>query len=239
MQLNKKVAVITLDDGLVEQYKEYFESAQLKGITATTYDDQDFDLTAYDFIVFDEYYDCLRGAKLKILLSDIPLVFRVTDCNKKALFMTHQDTVEFHSFLSRLMNKEVAWVNEENFNIVQREQPGGKVKCSLYVNEDMQTLRKAALVVVQKLNETVPVIVFGLNDQRSTTEESAIKEYQGEVRFVDTLIELRRARQAILQKDRGVVFLSNNFTMGADMKFKKNAVVVVVTSSQIETSTLK
>jgi superfamily II DNA or RNA helicase len=66
VQLNKKVAVVTLDDGLVEQYREYFESAQLKGITATTYDDQDFDLTAYDFIVFDEYYDCLRGAKLKI-----------------------------------------------------------------------------------------------------------------------------------------------------------------------------
>jgi hypothetical protein len=52
--------------------------------------------------------------------------------------MTHHDTKEFHTFLGKLIEKGLAWINEEKFPIVQRDQPGGKVICSTYLKSSFK-----------------------------------------------------------------------------------------------------
>ena len=93
------------------------------------------------------------------------------------------------------------------------------------LNTSIDALRKMAIEQVKKQMKNQPVIAFGF--EKTLVEKSGIENY----RYIEERQGLKNAQDAVLHEKNGVVFLADSYRVGVDLKFKKDAYVVILHNS--------
>jgi len=167
-------------------------------------------------VVFDEYYDCLRRVPLSLdLYGKISPLFTIGDDPSQVLVISSaHHSVEWKRFLAARFESVDFSFCHDDYPDFRREQQLDQV--DVVCDHDQDKLLRRMVEDINIYSANGPSIVFGLCDDPTLKDYAAMINNSMTAKE-DNDVELMSSFAH--SNSKGVILLSEKYTVGADVKF--------------------
>jgi hypothetical protein len=158
-----------------------------------------------------------------LIINRLPGIFTV-GWHHNAVFATGHISAKFKDFLTRhIPDVDISYCFDD---MKELSRPQSLDDVETVCDIDIEALKKLVLrEIVMKANK-LPLIIFGFNDDLQFIK-SVKESISTHVYVVNTTNDLQIARSHFSKKDLCVIFLNDNYRIGADIKLRVDGRVLV------------
>ena len=193
-----------------------------KSFKFAVYTEAAHEIPKADVVIWDEFLESLRNLDLHIGVGKtLPAILQVANNQKpRMVFVQAHYSQGFLELLKEYVGKFDSVAEKEMMLKGAFMKANLNLKCTLH--EDVAELERLALLTVEQYRTKSPVVVFGFTEAR--VKALNVKD----CRYLNDRVSVGNACDSALTQDRGVVFVSDKYKVGLNLKFLVDAYVVVL-----------